>query len=161
MNAHDAIKLTIDSATMIGDSYLKDLSDAELLHRPAPGGNHINWQLGHLIASEHQLVKQAAPESARPLPAGFAEKYTRETAKLDDPKAFCSKEELLKAQKEQRAATLAAMSKLSDADFDKPSGMDWAPTLGALYTAAAGGHWLMHVGQWAVVRRQLGRPPLF
>ena len=22
-------------------------------------------------------------------------------------------------------------------------------------------HWVMHAGQWAVIRRQLGRPPLF
>jgi len=22
-------------------------------------------------------------------------------------------------------------------------------------------HWLMHAGQWAVVRRKLGKPPLF
>ena len=31
----------------------------------------------------------------------------------------------------------------------------------ATMLALAGTHWLMHAGQWAVVRRQLGRPPLF
>jgi hypothetical protein len=24
-----------------------------------------------------------------------------------------------------------------------------------------GSHWMMHAGQWAVLRRKLGRPPLF
>ena len=40
-----------------------DLSDADLLVRPAPSANHIAWQLGHLIASERNLVEAAAPGS--------------------------------------------------------------------------------------------------
>jgi hypothetical protein len=30
----------------ISVGYLEDLTDQELLHRPAKGANHINWQLG-------------------------------------------------------------------------------------------------------------------
>ncbi len=30
-----------------------------------------------------------------------------------------------------------------------------------VFIAAAGDHWLMHLGQWSVIRRQLGRKPLF
>ena len=95
-----------------------------------------------------------------PLPAGFAEKYTNETAASDDPKAFATKAELMKAYKEQREGTLAALAKVTDADLDKPSGFDWSPTVGSIYSLQ-GSHWLMHAGQWAVVRRQLGRKPLF
>jgi hypothetical protein len=32
--------------------------------------------------------------------------------------------------------------------------------VGALFSVE-GSHWLMHAGQWAVIRRQLGRKPLF
>ena len=35
MNAKDAIKLSIDMGQMISLGYLKDLTDKELLHRPA------------------------------------------------------------------------------------------------------------------------------
>ncbi len=161
MNALDVIKMSSDMSSMIALGYVNDLTDAELLHRPAPACNHINWQLGHLIVAENQLLEKIAPGSMPPLPAGFAEKYTPETAKLNDPKAFFSKAELLRIQAEQRAASLAAITKTSEADLDKPSGMDWAPNFGTVLYAAACGHWLMHVGQWAVVRRQLGRPPLF
>ena len=35
-----------------------------------------------------------------------------------------------------------------------------APSVGAAFSMQ-GGHWLMHAGQWAVVRRQLGREPIF
>ena len=53
-----------------------------------------------------------------PLPAGFAEKYTKETSKLDDPKAFATKAELLEIHAKQRAAVLAALDKTTDAELD-------------------------------------------
>jgi uncharacterized damage-inducible protein DinB len=94
------------------------------------------------------------------LPAGFAEKYSKETASSDNASQFCSKTELLKVAAEQRAATLAALANLADADLDKQTGIPYAPTVGSLFSLQ-GSHALMHAGQWAVVRRQLGHPPLF
>jgi hypothetical protein len=161
MKAPDAIKMSADMSSMISMGYLNDLSDTDLLHRPAPACNHINWQLGHLIVAENQIVEKVSPGSMPALPAGFAEKYTPEASKSDDPKAFYSKADLLRIHGEQRTASLAVLAKTSETDLDKPSGMEWAPTVASALSAGTGGHWLMHVGQWAVVRRQLGRPPLF
>jgi hypothetical protein len=160
MDAKQAIKLGIDAGDMIGMMYVSDLSDADLMKRPCAGCNHINWQVGHLIVSEHGLTNGVVPNSMPPLPAGFAEKYTKEMATSDDPNVFASKEELLRVYKEQRAATLAALDKLPEDKLDAPSGMDFVPTVGGIF-ALQGSHWLMHAGQWAVVRRQLGRKPLF
>lgn len=160
MNARQAIRKVLESSNMISMAYVNDLDDAALLRRPAPGCNHTNWQLGHLIAVEHDSVAKVSPGSMPPLPAGFAEKYTKETAGLDDPQVFAPKAELMRIYQEQRAGTLAALEKMSDADLDKPSGQDWAPTVAELFSGQAV-HWLMHSGQWVVVRRQLGRPPLF
>jgi hypothetical protein len=160
MNAKQVIKKAIDSSSGICMAYVGDLDDTDLLRRPAPGCNHINWQLGHLIAAEHMMIDKVAPGSIPPLPSGFAEKYTKETASKDEAGAFSSKVDLLRVHQEQRAATLAALEKLSDSDLDKPSGIEWCPTVGETF-AGQGTHWLMHAGQWAVVRRQLGRPPLF
>ncbi len=160
MNTREAIKQTLDTAEMISLMILEDMTDAELLKRPCEGCNHTNWQLGHLIVSENSLVEKAAPGEMPPLPAGFAEKYGRDHDKNDDPNFFVKKDELLKTYREQRAATLAAMGKLSDADFDKQTGLPYAPTMGSLFSMQ-GSHWLMHCGQWSVVRRQLGRPAKF
>lgn len=160
MNAKDAIKVSIDMGQMISLEYLKDLTDKELLHRPAKGANHINWQLGHLIESENQMGNLAVAGSMPPLPAGFAEKYSKDTATSDDGSKFLKKDELLKVFEKQRAGTLKALASVSDADLDKSTGLDWAPTVASLFSMA-GTHWVMHAGQWAVVRRQLGRPPLF
>ena len=160
MNVKDAIKLSIDGGNLVAMGYLADLSEAELFHRPYPGCNHINWQVGHLIKSEHDLMEKAAPGGMRALPADFAEKYTNETSKSDDPRDFCTKVELMQAAAEQRESTLAALAKIEEVQLDDPTGIAFAPTMGELFLMQ-GSHWLMHAGQWAVVRRQLGRPPLY
>ncbi|WP_010583846.1 DinB family protein [Schlesneria paludicola] len=160
MNARDALKLSIDMGKTICLGYLGDLTDAELMKRPCPGCNHINWQVGHLIASEYGMMMGLFPNSMPPLPDGFAEKYTKETAKSDNPADFDKKAELLALFEKTRAATLDLLSKVTDADLDKPTGVNYAPTTGSMFELQ-GSHWLMHAGQWAVVRRQCGRPPLF
>ena len=160
MTPQDAIKTSIDMAEFVCGGYLADLTDADLMKRPSPGCNHINWQLGHLIAAEHEMMEKVAPGSMPSLPAGFAEKYTKETSTSDDPAKFVKKDELLQVAKAQRAGTLAALAKSTADDLDKPTGIEYAKTVGAMF-ALQGSHWLMHAGQWVVVRRQTGRPPLF
>jgi uncharacterized damage-inducible protein DinB len=163
MNSQQAIQLGIDVGNMVSMAYLDDLTDADLLRRPHPDCNHINWQVGHLIASENMIINDVCPGSMPALPDGFAAKYTKETAKSDDAAQFCNKQELLRLHQQQRAATLAALTKLSDAQLDAPSPesmQSYAPTVAAAFSLQ-GSHWLMHAGQWAVVRRQLGKPPLF
>src|SRR3954467_859582 len=120
MNVKDAIKIGIDTGRFISIGYLEDLSDQELLHRPAKGANHINWQLGHLIESENMMGNMAVAGSMPPLPAGFAEKYSKDTATSDNPATFLKKAELLKLFEDQRAATLKALDQISEADLDKP-----------------------------------------
>jgi hypothetical protein len=163
MNAKEAIRLNINMTNMICQSYLEDLTDAELLVRPVPGANHTAWQLGHLLVSEHEMVETAFPGSMPALPAGFQEKYTPDTSKLDSPGAFHPKSVYLNVYEQQRAGTLKALDKLSDADLDKPGPekfKDYLTTVGELFTMQ-GTHWMMHAGQWAVTRRKLGRKPLF
>jgi len=163
MNARDAIKAAFPQSDMIVQAYLGDLTDDELLVRVVDGSNHIAWQLGHLINSERHMIEQTVPGSMPPLPDGFADKHSKETAGSDDRSAFLSKDEYLELYQQQRAATLQALDSLSDDDLDKPgpeSLQQIAPTVAAVFTMQPT-HWLMHAGQWAVIRRKLGRPPLF
>lgn len=163
MNAHGAIRNALASAEMISTAYLNDLSDDDLLVRPVPGTNHIAWQLGHLIAAENGMVEETCPGSMPALPSGFREKHDKETAGSDDRKAFLSKDEYLRLFKQQREATLKALEKMSETDLDRPAPdrfRQYIDTAGGVFVMQAS-HWLMHAGQWAVVRRKLGRPPLF
>jgi hypothetical protein len=162
MNTKTAIKTALDTANMISTSYLGDLTDAEMMHRPVPGCNHIKWQVGHLIASENQMINQCVPGALPDLPAGFADKYTKETAASDNADDFDSKDELMRLYEQQRSATLAALENLSDEDLDQESPESirgYAPNFGTAFLMQDA-HWLMHAGQWAVIRRQLGREPL-
>ncbi len=62
-----------------------------------------------------------------------------------------------------RAATLAALEGLSDADLDRPGKgrmARMAPTLGDMLILACN-HTMMHGGQFSTVRRKLGKPVIF
>lgn len=163
MDARGAIRQSYQTCDMIYQGYLSDLTDAELLVRPVSGTNHIAWQLGHLITSENGMIGGICPETMPPLPAGFAERHSKEKATSDNPADFLTKAEYLRLAAEQRQGVLAALDKQSPEDFDKPSPesiRSYAPTVGDAFNLI-GLHWLMHAGQWAVTRRKLGRPPLF
>jgi hypothetical protein len=164
MNAKDVIANALDLNYSVMANYLSDMTDADLLVRPAPDANHIAWQLGHLIAAEAQVFLKEIPGAKPPeLPAGFAQQHSKETAKSDSPTGFLKKEEYLALCKKVREATKAALAGLSEADLDKPTGgpmAKHAPTVGKLLVLTAS-HVMMHAGQFTVVRRRLGKPVLF
>ncbi len=161
MTPNDALKLTIDMADEILTTYLSDMSDTDLMVRSVPGANHIAWQLGHLVSSEHEMLTKAG-FSAPDLPDGFAASYTKETSTSDDASKFHKKDEYLKLMAEQRTATLTALEEISAADLDKPSPesmREYAPTIGAVFNIL-GIHVMMHAPQFVPVRRKLGKPVL-
>lgn len=164
MNAKDAIQTVLNLNHQVFKMYLADLSDADLLVRPAPGANHIAWQIGHLIGSEaNHFLKQVPGAVVPELPAGFQEQHTRETAAVDPPTGFLTKQQYIDLYDKVRQATLSALARMPDADLDKPNTgplSQFAPTVGALLILAAN-HEMMHAGQFSVVRRKLSKPVLF
>ena len=163
MSIANHIETTLRLPSFVVQSYLQDLSDEDLLRRPVKNANHIAWQLGHLIVAENSLNNMVCPDSMPPLPPGFAEKHTKETSSSDDRAAFCTKQEYLKAMEEQRAGTLALLKRLSDAELEQAS-PEKIRRLGATVGAVIAGqatHWMMHAGQWVIVRRQLGKEATF
>jgi uncharacterized damage-inducible protein DinB len=164
MKGTDVIQTALNGTKNILEMYVSDLSDADLLVRPVPRANTIAWQLGHLIAGEAHLVRQGIPDAVFPeLPAGFDEAYGKEGAAADKPKGLLTKAQYLELFNKCRAATLAAVAKLSDADLDKPtqgSMAKFAPRVGDLLFLVAN-HVMMHAGQFTVIRRKLGKPVLF
>ena len=142
---------------------LADFSDADLLARPCPGANHAAWQLGHLANAELFVLKRAI------LPRHSRLRIRREvlaedrTATIDDPKYFPNKNQLLDALQSARAATISWVRTLKPEDLEKQTPeklRSWEPTVGALLGAVPA-HVAMHVGQFQVIRRKLGKPVLF
>ncbi|HTW95622.1 MAG TPA: DinB family protein [Tepidisphaeraceae bacterium] len=142
---------------------LADFSDADLLVRPCPGANHAAWQIGHLIVAETRLINGVTPAAMPELPAGFADHFNKETASKDDPNFFPGKSPLMDQFSKTRQATVKWVSGLTQADLDKPMSGPVAqrvPTVGHLVMMLPG-HVLMHLGQFQVIRRKLGKPILF
>jgi hypothetical protein len=163
MDAKQSIRSSLAHADMIVDAYLADLAPKEMLARAVPGSNHIAWQLGHLISSERYIIDKALPGSLPPLPAGFDDRHSDAKAASDDPSSFLSKDEYRRIARDVRASVLALLDSLSPADLDRPVTGGLPPTVKTVGDAFLflGPHWLMHAGQWAVLRRSLGRKPLF
>jgi len=163
MSLAEHIKVSLELPTYIVNHYLEDLTDADLFVRPAEKMNHIAWQLGHLISSEHFHVTEVFPDSMPALPDGFKERYTKETAASDNPADFHTKAEYIQLMQEQRQGTLNVLAGLNDQQLMQPSPETvqyLGPTVGCVF-AGESTHWMMHAGQWAVVRRKLGKAPLF
>lgn len=162
MNTKEAIQSSMDMSLYVLNTYLSDLSDADLMQRPADHCNHLAWQLGHLISSEVNLLESICPGKAAHLPEGFAEKHSKEACQDDNPDHFHSKQEYVDLYQQVRTATVEALESIPDAQLDDPS-PEWIrdkfPKLGHLFTLIAT-HPMMHAGQFVVVRRKLGKPVL-
>ncbi len=162
MQAKDAIGATLNFSDMVLKAYISDLSDAELLQRPHPGCNHLAWQLGHLIASERDLLEMLQPGAGPELPACFADKQAKGNVGSDRPEDFCTRQEYLELTDKLHAATRQLLADYPEESLDLPSPegiRHLSPTMGDLFLLVAT-HPMMHVGQFVPVRRALGKPVL-
>lgn len=160
MNAKEAIKAAANLGRTVIKAYIGDLTDAELMQRPGPGCNHIAWQLGHLIASEAQLVNMIVPGAGPELPAGFAEQHSKDQANNNEASKFGTKQQYLDLFDKLHAATFAALDGYPDANLDLPAPermQGICPTMGAMWSLIAT-HTMMHAGQFVPIRRALGKP---
>ena len=129
MTAKDAIQQSRQSSQRVLGMLLDDLSDADLLIRPAPKANHIAWQLGHVIAAENRLLGRLPGVTPPVLPDGFAERHSATASHQDSPQGFLRKAEYLDLYNKVREATLTALSQLPEADLDRPNTGPIAPDL--------------------------------
>ena len=158
MPAKEIIRGTLDGSDMILKKYVEDLSDADFLVRPVEGMNHIAWQMGHLVSAERMFVELVQPGASPPLPEGFDARHNKEASASD--KGFATKAEYLKLWDAQRAATKRVLDALSEEELARPGPerfRQMAGTVGAVLNFA-GTHALMHLGQFAAVRRKVKKP---
>jgi len=163
MNAIDLLVQTLQGNLGMLTATLADFSDADMLVRPCPGANHAAWQLGHLCGGETMFGSTLKAAGFPELPAGFKDKFTKETAAKDDAAFFPKKAELLAVWMRQRQASIEAIKSLNPDDLAKATTgrlANFAPNLGAVAQMMSI-HTTMHVGQFQVIRRKLGKPILF
>jgi hypothetical protein len=160
MDTKESILYVLNSARFITDAYLSDLSDQDILVRPAPGAHNIAWQLGHLLLSEAMMVNGVRAGTGVVFPLGFEECHGKEiNYEGDSLNKFLSLAEYKDLRMKQRQRVLDLVASVSDEDLALPGPEKmraYAPTKGAVLLAI-GTHELMHSGQWAVTRRMLGK----
>ena len=121
MTANDAIKTALLSTKQLLNWYLDDLSDPDLLVRPVPGANHVAWQLGHLVEGEVQLGGGLPGARYPELPSSLKGQYDKKTATGTPAAGYLTKSTYLEWFNKVRAATIANVDRLTDADLDKPN----------------------------------------
>ncbi len=162
MTPKEVIRHVVEFCHSVTQSYVSDLSDKDLLVRAVPGANHIAWQLGHLIGSEHYMLTQLG-RPVPSLPAGFADAHNAEAATSDDPTKFRAKAEYIALGDKMREAILVAIEATPETTLGQPgpeSMRSYAPTVESVLTLL-GTHRLMHAGQFVPIRRKLGKPPMY
>lgn len=153
-------KNILQSKGMLG-SFLKDFSDAEMYFRPAKTANHATWQMGHLANSVRGMVTACDPSVVFQFEDDS--RFGKSKASIDDPAFFPGKAELLGRFDQAMDTAAGWVAKLSDAELAKPTPQRmqaFAPTVANAAILIAS-HPFMHIGQFTVMRRALGKPILF
>jgi len=160
MSTVDLLSKNILQTKSMIDSTLADFSDADMMFRPAKTANHAIWQMGHLCNATRNMVTTCDPSVA--FPFDDDPRFGKSKASIDDAKFFPNKAELLARWNQAMDIAAGWVAKLSDADFAKPTPermQHFAPTVGNVAILLAS-HPFMHLGQFQVARRALGKAHL-
>jgi hypothetical protein len=158
-NAELISKSILQSKGMLG-TFLKDFSDADMLFRPAKTANHATWQVGHLANAVRNMVTMCDATIAFPFQDDA--RFGKSKASIDDPAFFPGKAELLGRFDQAMDVAAAWVATLSDEQLAKPTPermQAFVPTVANLAILLAS-HPMMHIGQFTVTRRSLGKPIL-
>ncbi len=162
MTAIEYIRMSLENAKGWSLGLINDMKDAPLTQPTPNGGNHPLWVLGHIVRAESDLLDGFILGQPNRFPE--LEMFAMGNEPSTDAAQYPSMDELLEKFEQIRAATLAHLDTLSDADLQKES---YAPeefgpmfgTVGACF-AAMQTHMMFHTGQVADARRAAGRKPL-
>jgi hypothetical protein len=138
------------------------MHDNPLQQPTSAGGNHPLWVLGHITRAESDLLDGFILGQPNRFPE--LENCSNRVTPSRNAGDYPSMEELMGKFEEIRAATLAHLDTLSEADLDQKSRApeefgQFFGTVAACY-AAMSTHVAFHAGQVADARRAAGRTPL-
>lgn len=162
MNTIDYIKMSLELSKNFALKLVADMRDAPLTAPTVKGGNHPLWVLGHLVYSESGLLDRFILGQPNRFPElEHCRGGTTPSIQLSD---YPSMDEMFAKFELIRAATLAHLDTLCEADLDKKShapevrGPSFATVAGCF--AIMSMHPAIHAGQVTDSRRSAGREPL-
>ncbi len=143
---------------------LKEVPAAWWFTIPPAGISHIAWQVGHLAMAEYRLLldrmRPSTPADESLISTPFLTLFGRGSVPTPDPSLYPSPDTLLSTLANVHTTSLAQLHAMTDADLDAPV---LKPHMFAKTKADSGTwcvrHEMLHVGQIALLKRQLGAPP--
>ena len=138
---------------------LAGITHEESLIQPEPGGNCINWVLGHLLSIYNQALPLLGHQPV--LDKATIERYKRGSEAITDPAEARRFEELMTAWDETVKRIDAGLAALTPEILDRPAPQGGGPsepgdkvrdTLSVLMF-----HQGYHAGQTGVLRRLVGK----
>lgn len=148
-------------ANGFSDAIIDSLTDEQLMARAGGAGNHAAWVMGHVAASNDQIV---AAMSGRPavLPESFHKTFSGGSKPSNNRSDYPSRAELKAALKKVRQHTIKWVQSLDEETALAPAPEPLRPfapdAITTPFTIVA--HDLYHLGQVASVRASLGLEPL-
>jgi hypothetical protein len=146
--------------------FLEGLEPAEWTRVPPAGVTHIAWQVGHLTFSQYRLallrIRGQKVEDKDLIPEEFVRIFSSKSTPEEDASRYPSADALRVVFDRVHARVLQELSACDPSTLDQPLELSHpiAKTkLAALFWCSA--HELVHSGQIALIRRQLGHPPLW
>ena len=136
---------------------LKDLTHDEALVAPGPGGNCLNWVVGHIVASRDMFFPLLGEEPV--LPAEVIQRYRRGSKPITAADAR-PLPELLAALDRSQERMLGAIRRLTPEKLDTAIEIKALPgNPSTMFEALAmlQFHEAYHVGQSGILRRVAGR----
>ena len=132
------------------------LSHADTLIQPQPGGNCMNWVLGHLLESQVSMLLALGGNS--PIDPVSMARYKRESTPITtDGDDILSLEVLLDGHDKVHAAITARLSEMSDVDFDVEIQHGERKVIRGWKVFFLHFHYTYHIGQLEQLRQLAGK----
>jgi hypothetical protein len=134
------------------------VTQEESLIQPTPGGNCLNWVVGHLVAIYDQMLPLLGQKPV--MEEGALKRYARGTPPLENPAEALDFQALLTAWSDASNRVDAGLAGVTPEMLDKPS---QSPTNNPNETVRSLlptilFHQAYHAGQTGILRRIAGKP---
>ena len=155
----------IEAARTSSLQRLADLREDEWFVMPG-GISHIAWQAGHLAFAEYRMcvvrIRGEGEDDAAILPPEYFTLFGAATTAVADPSKYPTPGELIARLQIVHTAAMECCRDLTDADLDTPCQKPhplFNTKLGSLLWCSR--HEMMHAGQIGLLRRLLGKKPMW
>jgi uncharacterized damage-inducible protein DinB len=147
------LQLLYKTSHAIINHNVKGISHEESLIQPEPGGNCLNWVLGHIVASRNSIFRLLRNEPI--WTADQASVYERGAPPLRGADTARPLPEILADLNHSQERLMARLATVTEAEMAAPSGM-MDESVGGMI-AFLQFHESYHAGQTGLLRRLIGR----